>query len=160
MSMITVPVRTGRSYEIRLGQGLLRQAGQLIREVQRGSRALVVCDSNVGPLYAKTLSDSLLAARYQKVSVLTFPAGEKHKNLTTIQHIYNILANEQFDRSDVIVALGGGVTGDMAGFAAATWMRGIDFVQIPTSLLAQVDSSIGGKTGVDLPAGKNLIGAF
>ncbi len=160
MNMVTIPVNTGRSYDICLGRGLLDQAGRLIREVQKGSRALVVCDSNVGPLYAQRLSNALIGARYQKVSVLTFPAGEKHKNLTTIQHIYNILAKEQFDRADVIVALGGGVTGDMAGFAAATWMRGIDFVQIPTSLLAQVDSSIGGKTGVDLPAGKNLVGAF
>lgn len=160
MQTITIPVNTGKPYEIKLGCGLLSQAGELIREVHKGMRALVVCDSNVSKLYAKTVSDSLVKAGYRVVSVLTFPAGEKHKTLTTVQHIYGALARGQFDRSDVIVALGGGVTGDMAGYAAATWMRGIDFVQIPTSLLAQVDSSIGGKTGVDIPEGKNLIGAF
>ncbi len=160
MQTITIPVNTGRPYEIRLGRGLLAHAGELIREVHKGSRALVVSDSNVSKLYAKTVSDSLVKAGYRVVSVLTFPAGEKHKRLTTVNHIYTALARGQFDRKDVIVALGGGVTGDMAGYAAATWMRGIDFVQIPTSLLAQVDSSIGGKTGVDIPEGKNLVGAF
>ncbi len=161
MQPIVIPVNTGRPYEIFLGRGLLAKAGTLIREVHtKGTKALVVCDSNVTPLYAKTVSDSLIKAGYRTVSVLTFPAGEKHKRMETIMHIYKALATGQFDRSDVIVALGGGVTGDMAGYAAATWMRGIDFVQIPTSLLAQVDSSIGGKTGVDIPEGKNLVGAF
>ncbi|MBE6763555.1 MAG: 3-dehydroquinate synthase [Ruminococcaceae bacterium] len=160
MSVITIPVNTGKPYEIKLGRGLIAHAGELIREVHKGARALVVSDSNVSKLYAKTVSDSLVKAGYRVVSVLTFPAGEKHKTLVTINHIYSALARGQFDRSDVIVALGGGVTGDMAGYAAATWMRGIDFVQIPTSLLAQVDSSIGGKTGVDIPEGKNLVGAF
>ncbi len=160
MQSITIPVNTGKPYEIKLGRGLLAHAGQLIREVHKGSRALVISDSNVSKLYAKTVSDSLIGAGYRVVSVLTFPAGEKHKRLETVQHMYAALARGQFDRSDVIVALGGGVTGDMAGYAAATWMRGIDFVQIPTSLLAQVDSSIGGKTGVDIPEGKNLVGAF
>ena len=160
MQTITIPVRTSRPYEIKLGRGLLAKAGELIREVHRGTRALVVCDSNVSKLYAKTVSDSLVKAGYRVVSVLTFPAGEKHKTLVTVQHIYAALARGQFDRADVVVALGGGVTGDLAGYAAATWMRGIDFVQIPTSLLAQVDSSIGGKTGVDIPEGKNLVGAF
>ncbi len=160
MTMTTISVNTGRPYDILLGRGLLEQAGRLIREVHSGSKALIVCDSNVGPLYAKTVSNSLIAAGYRVVSVLTFPAGEKHKRLETVTHIYTALAKGQFDRSDVVVALGGGVTGDMAGFAAATWMRGVDFVQMPTSLLAQVDSSIGGKTGVDIPEGKNLVGAF
>ncbi len=160
MQTITIPVNTGRPYEIKLGQGLLPHAGELIREVHKGTRALVVSDSNVSNLYAKTVSDSLIKAGYRVVSVLTFPAGEQHKRLETVTHIYKALARGQFDRSDVIVALGGGVTGDIAGYAAATWMRGIAFVQIPTSLLAQVDSSIGGKTGVDIPEGKNLVGAF
>lgn len=160
MQPITIPVNTGRPYEIKLGCGLLSQAGTLIREVHKGTKVLVVCDSNVGPLYAAPLRDSLVKAGYRTISVLTFPAGEKHKRLETVTHMYKILAQNRFDRSDLIVALGGGVTGDMAGFAAATWMRGIDFVQIPTSLLAQVDSSIGGKTGVDIPEGKNLVGAF
>ncbi len=160
MQPIVIPVKTGRPYDILLGRGLLAEAGRLIREVHKGARVLVVCDSNVGPLYAKTVRESLMRARYQTVSVLTFPAGEQHKRLETVTHIYKALAGAQFDRGDLIVALGGGVTGDIAGFAAATWMRGIDVVQIPTSLLAQVDSSIGGKTGVDIPEGKNLVGAF
>jgi len=161
MQPIMIPVNTGRPYEICLGRGLLPQTGQLIREVhKKGNRALIVSDSNVTPLYAKTVTDSLVKAGYRTVSVITFPAGEKSKRMETVMHIYKALATGQFDRSDVIVALGGGVTGDMAGYAAATWMRGIDFVQIPTSLLAQVDSSIGGKTGVDIPEGKNLVGAF
>ncbi len=160
MTMTTIPVKTGRAYDIKLGRGLLEHAGTLIREVHKGMKALVVCDSHVAPLYAKTVSNSLIGAGYRVVSVLTFPAGEKHKRLETVSHIYTALAKNNFDRSDVIVALGGGVTGDMAGYAAATWMRGVDFVQIPTSLLAQVDSSIGGKTGVDIPEGKNLVGAF
>ncbi len=160
MEPITIPVNTGRPYEIKLGRGLLKQAGALIREVHNGAKALIVCDSNVAPLYAPTVRDSLIRAGYRTVTVLTFPAGEQHKRLETVMHMYTALANNRFDRSDVIVALGGGVTGDMAGYAAATWMRGIPFVQIPTSLLAQVDSSIGGKTGVDIKEGKNLVGAF
>ncbi len=159
-SIITIPVQTQRSYDILLGRGLLSKAGEQIRAVHKGGRALIVSDSHVAPLYAKTLQDSLLAASYQTVCVFTFEAGEKSKRLETVSHIYKALADNHFDRSDLIVALGGGVTGDMAGFAAATWMRGIPFVQIPTSLLAQVDSSIGGKTGVDIPQGKNLVGAF
>lgn len=94
------------------------------------------------------------------MSVFAFPAGEEQKRLDTIARIYAKLAEENLTRSDLLVALGGGVTGDMTGFAAATWLRGVDFVQIPTSLLAQVDSSVGGKTGVDIPQGKNLVGAF
>ncbi len=161
MSPTIIRVNTGKPYDILLGQGLLKDAGALIRIVhKKGQRALIVTDSNVGPLYAKTVSDSLVKAGYRVVSVLTFPAGEKHKRLETVSHMYTALAKGQFDRSDIIVALGGGVTGDMAGYAAATWMRGIPFVQIPTSLLAQVDSSIGGKTGVDIKEGKNLVGAF
>ncbi len=160
MEPITIPVNTGRPYEIKLGRGLLKQAGTLIREVHKGAKALIVSDSNVSPLYAPIVRDSLIRAGYRSVTVLTFPAGEKHKRLETVMHMYAALAKNQFDRSDVIVALGGGVTGDMAGYAAATWMRGIAFVQIPTSLLAQVDSSIGGKTGVDIKEGKNLVGAF
>lgn len=157
---ICIPVCTQRSYDILLGQGLLAEAGKWIREVHKGRRALIVSDSHVAPLYAKTVRDSLLAASYETVCLFTFEAGETSKRLETVSHIYKALADNRFDRSDLIVALGGGVTGDMAGFAAATWMRGIPFVQIPTSLLAQVDSSIGGKTGVDIPQGKNLVGAF
>ncbi len=161
MSVVTIPVNTGRPYEILLGRDLLKDTGKLVREVhKKGEKALIITDSNVGPIYAQTVSKSLKAAGYSVVNIFTFPAGEKSKRLTTISNIYTTLAYKKFDRSDIIIALGGGVTGDMAGFAAATWMRGIPFVQIPTSLLALVDSSIGGKTGVDTPEGKNLVGAF
>ncbi len=161
MSVITIPVNTGRPYEILLGRNLLKDAGKLVREVhKKGEKALIITDSNVGPIYAQTVSKSLKAAGYSVVNIFTFPAGEKNKRLETVSNIYTTLAYKKFDRSDIIIALGGGVTGDMAGFAAATWMRGIPFVQIPTSLLALVDSSIGGKTGVDIKDGKNLVGAF
>ena len=159
--MTTLSVHTrSRAYDIFVGDGLLRQAGPLCREVNpRGARALIVTDSNVYPLYAGQVARSLESAGYA-VSVFAFPAGEEQKRLDTIARIYAKLAEENLTRSDLLVALGGGVTGDMTGFAAATWLRGVDFVQIPTSLLAQVDSSVGGKTGVDIPQGKNLVGAF
>lgn len=160
MQAISIPVAVDRPYDILLGRDLLSQAGRLIRQVHQGARALIVSDSNVSKLYAKTVSESLLKAGYRTVSVLTFPAGEKHKRIETVLHIYKALASNHFDRSDIIVSLGGGVSGDLSGYAAATWMRGMAFVQIPTSLLAQVDASIGGKTGVDIPEGKNLVGAF
>lgn len=154
-------VRTAsRTYDILIGTGLLERAGALCREINpRGARALVVTDSHVYPLYAGQAARSLEAAGYT-ADVFVFPAGEEHKRLDTVTQIYARLAAGGFTRSDLLVALGGGVTGDMTGFAAATWLRGMDFVQIPTSLLAQVDSSVGGKTGVDIPEGKNLIGAF
>lgn len=149
-----------RTYDILVETGLLGQAGPLCREVNpRGTRALLVSDSNVYPLYAGQVARSLEAAGYA-VSAFTFPAGEENKRLDTVCQMYARLAQGGFTRTDLLVALGGGVTGDMTGFAAATWLRGVDFVQIPTSLLAQVDSSVGGKTGVDIPEGKNLVGAF
>lgn len=157
--MIRQTVHTARKYDIFIGEGLLEQAGALAREANDGARALVVTDSNVGPLYAAKTAASLDAAGY-RTGVFTFPAGEASKRLDTVAAIYARLAAAGFTRSDLVVALGGGVAGDMAGFAAATWLRGIDFVQLPTSLLAQVDSSVGGKTGVDIPEGKNLVGAF
>ena len=157
--MATISVQTRRPYEILVGRALLGRAGALCREVNRGQRALIVTDSNVFPLYAGETARSLEEAGYA-VSTFTFPAGEEHKRLSVIADIYAALAAGGFTRSDLLVALGGGVTGDMTGFAAATWLRGTDFVQIPTTLLAQVDSSVGGKTGVDIPEGKNLVGAF
>lgn len=157
MNIITV--NTATPYEIRQQRGILSQTGTYCRDVNHGDRALIITDSNVGPLYAQTVKASLMAAGYQ-TDVFTFEAGEQSKTLATVERIFDRLAANSFSRADLLVALGGGVTGDMTGFAAATWMRGMDFVQIPTSLLAQVDSSVGGKTGVDIPAGKNLIGAF
>lgn len=157
--MKRLTLHTAKSYDILIGPGLLRSAGPLIREVTSACRAVVVTDSNVGPLYAQKVSGSLKDAGFE-TDVCTFPAGEPSKTLNTIADFYAAFAKAGLTRRDIVVALGGGVCGDMAGFAAATYLRGMDFVQIPTSLLAQVDSSVGGKTGVDLPVGKNLVGAF
>lgn len=122
-------------------------------------KVCIVTESNVGPLYAKKVRD-ILEKSAHKVIIFQFPAGEKSKNLEVINELYEVLIKEKFDRNDMLAALGGGVTGDMTGFAAATYLRGIDFIQLPTSLLSQVDSSIGGKTGVDYKGYKNMIGAF
>jgi 3-dehydroquinate synthase len=157
--MTKLTVNTARPYDIMIDRGLLEKAGALSRGVNAGERALIVTDSNVAPFYASRVVASFDAAGYQ-ADVFIFPAGEESKRLTTISEIYARLAKNRLTRGDLLVALGGGVTGDMTGFAAATWLRGIDFVQIPTTLLAQVDSSVGGKTGVDIPDGKNLVGAF
>ena len=132
-----------------VGGGLLPRLRQLAGVA--GPMA-VVTDSNVGPLYAAQLGEA--------TAVITLPAGEQHKTLDTMRAIYDQLLAAGLDRQGTIVALGGGVVGDMAGFAAATYLRGVSFVQCPTSLLAMVDASVGGKTGVDLPQGKNLVGAF
>lgn len=122
-------------------------------------RLCIVTESHVGPIYAKEL-EALLAPHCKKIIIHTFPAGEENKNLDTVSDIYQTLIENQFDRNDMLLALGGGVTGDITGFAASSYLRGIDFVQIPTTLLSQVDSSIGGKTGVDFRAYKNMVGAF
>lgn len=119
----------------------------------------IVTESQVGPLYAEEIQE-LLQPLAKEVIVYTFKAGEKNKNLYTVKDLYTCLIEHQFDRKDLLVALGGGVTGDLTGYTAATYLRGIDFVQIPTSLLAQVDSSVGGKTGVDFDGYKNMVGAF
>lgn len=152
-------VKTSKPYEIILERGCLDTLGPRAAELFHGGRALIVTDSNVGPLYGQRASASLEKAGFS-TALYSFPAGEASKQLSTIAEIYQACAGHKMSRSDFIVALGGGVTGDMAGFAAATFLRGIAFVQIPTTLLAQIDSSVGGKTGVDLPHGKNLVGAF
>ena len=153
-------VHTAKPYEILLERGLLSRAGEECAKLfAPGARAMLISDSNVYPLFGEKVAASLREAGFRVFSC-TFPAGEQSKQLSTVEGFYRALAENHFTRSDFVVALGGGVTGDMAGFAAATFLRGIDFVQVPTSLLAQVDSSVGGKTGVDLPFGKNLVGAF
>jgi len=155
----TIHVNAGAGYDIRIQNGLIDSAGELISTVTRSRRAAIVTDTTVAGLYGKRVKMSLEAAGFE-VPVFAFPAGEASKNHKTLLEIYSYLAASDITRSDIIVALGGGVTGDVAGYAAATWQRGLDFVQIPTTLLAQVDSSIGGKTAVDLAEGKNLVGAF
>ncbi|MCI1982045.1 MAG: 3-dehydroquinate synthase [Oscillospiraceae bacterium] len=153
-------VHTSEPYRIIIERGCLgRAGGYAAKRFRPGSRTVIVADSNVAPLYAKQISRSLKEAGFS-AGTFVFPAGEESKRLSSIEKIYGAFARNRLTRSDFAVALGGGVTGDMAGFAAATWLRGIPFVQIPTSLLAQIDSSIGGKTGVDVPEGKNLVGAF
>lgn len=153
-------VNTGRPYDIIIEHNILNNSGEYIHAVaQQAQRVMIISDSNVFPLYGSTVQQSLEKAGYQVFSFV-FKAGEAQKRLATIEQMYYTLCDHSFTRSDLIVALGGGVTGDMAGFAAATYLRGINFVQIPTSLLSQVDSSVGGKTGVDIPQGKNLVGAF
>ena len=119
----------------------------------------IVTDSNVGPIYANEVKEKLLMTG-NEVFVFTFSAGEENKQLETVQDVYEFLINNHFDRNDILAALGGGVVGDLTGYVAATYLRGINFIQIPTSLLAQVDSSIGGKTGVDFRGYKNMVGAF
>lgn len=157
--MQTIHVQASRPYDIVIGRGLLDKAGSMARQVNSGARALIVSDSHVAPLYADRVLAGFREAGYA-VSLFTFEAGEERKRLSTVQQVYARLAAENLTRGDLLVALGGGVTGDLTGFAAATWLRGIDFIQLPTSLLSQVDSSVGGKTGVDIPEGKNLVGAF
>lgn len=148
------------AYDVHVGAGVLARAGAIAREAAGGGRCCVVTETNVGPLYAEELEASLASAGYEVAPKLTFPAGEPSKNLGTLAGLLEGLAERGLTRDDVIVALGGGVTGDVAGLAAALYLRGCPVVQVPTSLLAMVDSSVGGKTAVDLPAGKNLAGAF
>ena len=149
-----------KSYDIEIERGLLPHVGGKIKTLlPKAEKIAIITDSHVGPLYASLLQKSL-EKEGLAVAVLTFPAGEERKNLQTLGSLYDGLAEAGLTRSDAVVALGGGVTGDMGGLAAATFLRGIAFVQIPTSLLATVDSSVGGKVAIDLPGGKNLVGAF
>lgn len=155
--MKNVQVNLGdRSYPIYVGQGLLQESELLLPFLGKG-RAVVVTNETVAPLYGEQVQ-RLLGEHYADQIVL--PDGEEHKHLDTISLIYDRLMAGKFDRNTTLVALGGGVVGDITGFAAATYQRGVQFVQIPTTLLAQVDSSVGGKTGVNHPQGKNMIGAF
>ena len=154
MPQLTVSL-ADRSYPIRIESGLLNQS---VLPIDFGKRnILIVSDSNVAPLYAKKLKTFI---QRNDCLIWIMPAGEQEKTLSRFSELINSLAENKLTRDSCILALGGGVVGDLAGFAAACYMRGIDFIQIPTSLLAMVDSSVGGKTAVDLPAGKNLVGAF
>ncbi len=150
---------TSASYGILIEKGILKNCSEYIAPVVKGKRLMIVTDTNVAPLYLDTVKEAFEGSDFS-VSSFIFEAGERNKNLSTVAAIYDALAKEGFTRKDCIIALGGGVCGDISGFAAATFMRGIDFVQIPTTLLSQVDSSVGGKTGVDTQYGKNLVGAF
>ena len=157
--MKTVTVNASKSYDIKIGSGLLGTLGQEANNLGSAKKVAIVSDSNVFPLYGLSAVESLEQAGFEVVSFI-FPAGEDSKSAATYLELLNFLADCKLTRTDLIVALGGGVVGDLAGFAAATYLRGIRFIQIPTTLLAAVDSSVGGKTAIDLPAGKNLVGAF
>ncbi len=156
---IQVEIKASRHYSVQIGEGLLDAAGVLLREKTAAGTACVVSGEHVGGLYGERLAHSLEAAGFRALRFV-HPSGEDHKNLETYGKLLGYLAEQGLSRSDLLVSLGGGVTGDLTGFAAATYMRGLDYVQIPTSLLAMVDSSVGGKTAVDLPEGKNLAGCF
>ena len=158
MRTITVPVGE-RAYPIRIGNGLLAQVGVWAREVLGVARVALVQDAAVAELYGATVRESLEAAGIQ-VHPVSVPPGEGSKSLEELSNLYTAFSEARLDRKSAVAVLGGGVAGDLAGFAAASYLRGIPFVQVPTTLLAQVDSSVGGKTGIDLPAGKNLVGAF
>lgn len=158
MSILSVNL-ADNSYDIIIDRGVLASLGQRCQSVGLKGVAAVISNPTVAALYGETVYNSLVAAGY-RVAQIEIPDGEEFKNSVTLNQVYDDLLAAGVDRSSFVVALGGGVVGDVAGYAAATWMRGIPFVQVPTTLLAQVDSSVGGKTGIDHPKGKNLIGAF
>ena len=155
MDTLTVDLAE-RSYPIYMGQDLLRQAEPLVRHIP-GRSVMVVSNETVAPLYLSSLKQALGEYRCDEVIL---PDGERFKNLDTLDTVYTSLLEKKHDRTTTLIALGGGVVGDITGFAAASYLRGVHFIQIPTTLLAQVDSSVGGKTGVNHPLGKNMIGAF
>ncbi|MCX5899276.1 MAG: 3-dehydroquinate synthase [Proteobacteria bacterium] len=158
--MDTITVDLGRrSYEILIEELLLDKAGSFIRGLHLADSTAIITNTTIAPLYADRLAAALQASGF-KPSIIKLPDGEQFKTLAHIQHIYSDMLAAGLDRQSLLIALGGGVIGDMTGFAAATFMRGIPCIQIPTTLLAQVDSSVGGKTGVNLAEGKNLVGAF
>ena len=158
--MERIPIRIlNTRYDIVLGEGALRQLGPLMAEHGLSGRVAVVSDETVAELYGDPVCRDLRHAGFVP-ELIAFPAGEAHKNLNTVRWLYDAFIAAGLERNSPVVALGGGVVGDTAGFAAATFLRGVPLVQVPTTLLAMVDASIGGKVGVDLPQGKNLVGAF
>lgn len=157
--MKTVRVSASKEYDVVIGSGILDSLGKKCVSLFGKSRSAIITDSNVAPLWLDKVSESLKHAGIDVISYI-FPAGEESKNIPTLTGILEFMAENRLTRTDFAVALGGGVTGDMTGLAASLYLRGIDFVQVPTTLLAAVDSSVGGKTAVNLTAGKNLMGAF
>lgn len=157
--MDTIRVNASTEYEVLIENGLLARLGTLARGVCGGEKALIVTDDTVRALYAQPVRDALSGAGFE-TEIFAFPAGESSKTLPTWERLLETLAALRFSRPDLIVALGGGTVSDLAGFAAATYLRGIDWLAVPTTLLAMTDASVGGKTGLDLDTGKNLVGAF
>lgn len=157
--MKTVTVNASHTYEIFIKRGLLKDCGHIIADTVKAKTFAVITDDNVDKLYSDTVINSLSEKGFSVVKFV-FPHGETSKSLYTLSRIYSFLCENHLTHSDCLIALGGGVVGDITGFASATYLRGIDYIQIPTTLLAQIDSSVGGKTAIDLPNGKNLVGAF
>ena len=157
--MNTIEVKASKEYSIHIAPALISQIGAHISEIKRNCHIAIISDSNVWPIYGQTVTTALADAGFTSVYYV-IPAGEENKNSQTYLDILTFLAESKITRSDILIALGGGVVGDVTGFVAATYLRGIPYVQVPTTLLAMVDSSVGGKTAIDLPAGKNLVGAF
>ncbi len=157
--MTTIEVNASKNYTVEIGRGLLPLLGARVQELGKVQKVCIVSDSTVWPLYGPAADASLFSWGFS-VCHFVFPAGESSKNGGIFLELLNFLAENKLTRTDLLVALGGGVVGDLTGFAAASFLRGIRFVQVPTTLLAAVDSSVGGKTAIDLPAGKNLAGAF
>ena len=157
--MNIVHVNTSTEYDVKIGVGLLSNLGNEVASVTKVGTAAIVSDSNVFPIYGKTVTESLEKAGFSVIPYI-FPAGESSKCGSTYLDLLNFLAENKICRSDCIIALGGGVVGDLAGFTAATYLCGISYIQVPSTLLAAVDSSVGGKTAIDLDCGKNLVGAF
>ena len=157
MTRICVPV--SRSYDVCIGSGILPRLGEELGKLHKACTVAVIADTTVMPLYGEAVCQSLRDGGFTPLAY-TIPSGESAKNLTTYTQVLTFLAENRLSRGDLLLALGGGVVGDLVGFAAATYLRGIDYVQVPTTLLSAVDSSVGGKTAVDLSVGKNLVGAF
>ena len=157
--MSVISVTKPKQYDITIENGILNNCGKIIRKSVKGDNCVIVTDSNVAPLYLATVKTSIERAGIA-VHTHIFPAGEENKTLKTVEEMLFAFCESGLTRSDFVVALGGGVTGDLTGFASAIYMRGIAYVGIPTTLLSQIDSSVGGKTGCDLPFGKNLVGSF
>ena len=159
MNTINVKLESEQEYSVTIGTDLLPKCGEIIASVHAPCRIALVTDFTVGAIYTNTVADSLKKEGFE-VFIFAFYAGEASKNMENYGKLLEFLADNEITRSDIIVALGGGVVGDLSGFAAATYMRGIPYIQIPTTTIAMVDSSVGGKTSIDLEAGKNLCGAF
>ncbi|WP_295088543.1 3-dehydroquinate synthase [Ruminococcus sp.] len=157
--MKKISVKTSHPYDVLIERGGIAKSGEYISKVTNSRKAAIITDDIVEKLHLQTVLDSMKASGFE-CSVFSFPNGEPSKCLANLGNIYDFLCESNITRSDIIVALGGGVVGDITGFAAASYLRGVEFVQIPTTLLSQVDSSVGGKTAIDIPGGKNLVGAF
>lgn len=157
--MKTITVKASTSYNIYIERGLIKNCGRIIADTVKTRKIAIVTDDIVNSLYSKTVTDSIEKSGFT-VCKFVFQNGESSKSTETLNEIYTFLCENNITRTDCVIALGGGVVGDITGFAAATFLRGVDYIQIPTTLLAQIDSSVGGKTAIDLPCGKNLVGAF